>query len=121
MGMANKYFYKGAKKVFVAFEHTLGSILQNLQSVFVTGNPIRDDFYGRNREQDRSDLGLRAEDRMLLVMGGELGTEHQRWNNKKMGSDNKKRENKVILGDGETNCEVFAKLRREKIRWSQII
>ena len=46
MGQANKYFYKMAKKVFIAFENTLPNIPEKYRSKFVvTGNPLREEFY----------------------------------------------------------------------------
>lgn len=54
MGQANKWFYKGAKKVFVAFENTLESVKEKYKGKFVvTGNPLREEFYGKNKAEER--------------------------------------------------------------------
>jgi len=50
MGQANKWFYKGAKKVFIAFKNTIDSVKENQKSKFiVTGNPLREEFYTKDK------------------------------------------------------------------------
>ena len=77
MGQANKWFYKGAKKVFIAFENTLESIKEKYKSKFVvTGNPLREEFYGKNKQEERQKLGIKDDERVILVIGGSLGAKN---------------------------------------------
>lgn len=77
MGSANKYFYKGAKKVFVAFENTLDSVEEKYRNKFVvTGNPLREEFYIKNKNHDREKLEIKQEERVILVIGGSLGAKN---------------------------------------------
>ena len=74
MGMANRYFYKKAKKVFIAFGNTLDLIDQKYKSKFITtGNPLREEFYTKNSEEERNRLGIKENEKVILVMGGSLG------------------------------------------------
>ena len=59
MGQANKWFYKGAKKVFVAF-----------------GNPLREEFYGKNKAEERKKLNIKDDEKVILVIGGSLGAKN---------------------------------------------
>ena len=44
--MANRYFYKGSQKTFLAFENTLDNIAPKYKDKFVvTANPLREKFY----------------------------------------------------------------------------
>jgi len=77
MGQANKWFYKGAKKVFIAFENTLESIKEKYKSKFiVTGNPLREEFYGKNKQEERQKLGIKDNERVILIIGGSLGAKN---------------------------------------------
>ena len=43
MGMANRYFYKGSQKTFLAFDNTLDNIAPAYNDKYaVTGNPLRE-------------------------------------------------------------------------------
>lgn len=77
MGMANKYFYKQAEKVFIAFENTLDSIEEKYKNKFlVTGNPLRKEFYTKNTKQEREKLGLKDNEKGIMVIGGSLGAQN---------------------------------------------
>ena len=80
MGQANKWFYKGAKKVFIAFENTLESIKEKYKSKFVvTGNPLREEFYGKNKQEERQKLGIKDDERVILVIGGSHEAIVKKW------------------------------------------
>ena len=88
MGMANKYFYKKAKKIFIAFEDTLESVKEKYRSKFiVTGNPLREEFYTKNSKEERYKLGISEDKKMILIIGGSLGAKSindaivKNWNN----------------------------------------
>ena len=77
MGQANKWFYKGAKKVFIAFENTLESVKEKYKNKFVvSGNPLREDFYGKNKQEERQKLEIKDDERVILVIGGSLGAKN---------------------------------------------
>jgi undecaprenyldiphospho-muramoylpentapeptide beta-N-acetylglucosaminyltransferase len=77
MGQANKWFYKGAKKVFVAFENTLESVKEKYKGKFVvTGNPLREEFYGKNKVEERKKLNIKDDEKVILVIGGSLGAKN---------------------------------------------
>ena len=77
MGQANKYFYKMAKKVFIAFENTLPNIPEKYRSKFVvTGNPLREEFYGKNKAEERKKLNIKDDEKVILVIGGSLGAKN---------------------------------------------
>lgn len=74
MGLANKYGYRIAKKVFLAYSKTLNYIPNKSKHKFiVTGNPLRQEFYNSNKERDREKLGIAKDEKVILVMGGSLG------------------------------------------------
>lgn len=77
MGQANKWFYKGAKKVFIAFGNTLDRIKDKYKSKFVvTGNPLREEFYGKDKKEERKKLNIKDDERVILVIGGSLGAQN---------------------------------------------
>lgn len=74
MGLANKIFYKRAKKIFLAFENTMDEIGKKYKNkVIISGNPIREEFYKKNKFEDRKKMGIKEEEKVILVMGGSLG------------------------------------------------
>ena len=77
MGQANKWFYKGAKKVFIAFGNTLDRIKDKYKNKFVvTGNPLREEFYEKERKEERRKLNIKDDEKVLLVIGGSLGAKN---------------------------------------------
>ena len=107
MGQANKYFYKMAKKVFIAFENTLPNIPEKYRSKFVvTGNPLREEFYGKNKAEERKKLNIKDDEKVILVIGGSLGAKNineailKKW--KTLSSD---REIRLFWATGKDNYE----------------
>ena len=77
MGMANRYFYKGSQKTFLAFENTLDNIAPKYKDKFVvTGNPLREKFYSIDKYIEREKLGITCKEKMLFVIGGSLGAKN---------------------------------------------
>lgn len=77
MGKANKYFYRKAKKVFLAFESTLDDIPEKYKEKFiVTGNPLREEFYNIDNDKIKKKLGVTVNQKILLVLGGSLGSQN---------------------------------------------
>lgn len=66
-GMANKLLKKVSKKIFLAFSETINRYsLENDKRVYVTGNPLRDEFYSINKDNIKNR-------KKLLITGGSLG------------------------------------------------
>ena len=116
MGMANKYFYKKAKKIFIAFEDTLESIKGKYSSKFiVTGNPLREEFYVKNPKEEREKLGISEDKKIILAIGGSLGAKSinegmlKTWN--KILNENKL---KIFWATGKENYdEIVYKIRKK--------
>jgi len=72
-GITNKWLGKGAKRIFVAYEGMDRFFPK--QAIRLTGNPVRSALSEALPEQEtaRSALGLRANTKTLLVLGGSLG------------------------------------------------
>ena len=74
LGLANKLFYKIAKKCFLAFDITYEEISVKDQHKFlVTGNPLREDIYMMDKDIERARLKIGKDERVLLITGGSLG------------------------------------------------
>jgi UDP-N-acetylglucosamine--N-acetylmuramyl-(pentapeptide) pyrophosphoryl-undecaprenol N-acetylglucosamine transferase len=74
LGMTNKIFYKFAKKTFLAFDKTFDEMPLKYQHLFmVTGNPLRDEIYTMNYQNEREKLKLQDDEKLLLITGGSLG------------------------------------------------
>ncbi|MGL6063693.1 MAG: undecaprenyldiphospho-muramoylpentapeptide beta-N-acetylglucosaminyltransferase [Fusobacteriaceae bacterium] len=76
LGLTNKIFYKFSKKLFLAFESTFNDIpIKYEKKLLVTGNPLRKEIEGINRELERERLKVEENERILLITGGSLGAE----------------------------------------------
>ncbi|RUA09385.1 MAG: undecaprenyldiphospho-muramoylpentapeptide beta-N-acetylglucosaminyltransferase [Fusobacteria bacterium] len=74
LGMANKIFYKVAKKMFLAFDITYDELpLKYHSKLEVTGNPLRKEFYTLNYHEERRKIKLEEDEKIILIMGGSLG------------------------------------------------
>lgn len=77
MGLANRKFYKGSARVFLAFRNTLNSIPSKYREKFlVTGNPLREEFYHKVKEKERKKLGIKDDEKVLFIIGGSLGAKN---------------------------------------------
>lgn len=76
LGFANRFFYKFSKLTFLAFEKTYDDIPIKDQKKFrVTGNPLRIEIGDLNYLEEREKLGVKPEEKLLLITGGSLGAE----------------------------------------------
>ncbi len=115
IGFANKFFYKFAKLTFLAFEKTYDDIPIKYQKKFkVTGNPLRIEIEGLKYVEERKKLGIKAEERILLITGGSLGAEEinkgilKNWE-KIMGE----KDVRIFWATGENNYEkVMSQLKK---------
>ncbi|WP_068448940.1 undecaprenyldiphospho-muramoylpentapeptide beta-N-acetylglucosaminyltransferase [Caviibacter abscessus] len=74
MGLANKYGYRFAKKVFLAYKTSLNYIPKKYHHKFiVTGNPLRHEFYTAIKSKNREKLEISEHEKVIFVMGGSLG------------------------------------------------
>ena len=76
IGSANRLFSKIAKMTFLAFDKTYDDIPIKAQSKFkVTGNPLRKEIEGLKYSTEREKLGIKADEKVLLITGGSLGAQ----------------------------------------------
>ncbi|NME35999.1 undecaprenyldiphospho-muramoylpentapeptide beta-N-acetylglucosaminyltransferase [Fusobacterium perfoetens] len=74
IGMTNKFFYRFAEKVFLAFNHTFEELPMKFQYKFkVTGNPLREEIYKIDKKEEREKLKVSSEEKILVITGGSLG------------------------------------------------
>ena len=64
-------FLKGAEKVFISYDVSR-SYFSKKTSLYLTGNPVRPDFYHLDYESARESIGLDSDAFAVLVMGGSL-------------------------------------------------
>ena len=76
IGSANRLFSKIAKMTFLAFDKTYDDIPIKAQSKFkVTGNPLRKEIEGLKYSIEREKLGIKPDEKVLLITGGSLGAQ----------------------------------------------
>jgi UDP-N-acetylglucosamine--N-acetylmuramyl-(pentapeptide) pyrophosphoryl-undecaprenol N-acetylglucosamine transferase len=73
-GVSNRMLARFADKVFLGFEAAREHFYDKNKIIY-SGNPVRSEFSGRNRAEDRKILGIPADDLVILVFGGSLGSE----------------------------------------------
>ncbi|MFA6548629.1 MAG: undecaprenyldiphospho-muramoylpentapeptide beta-N-acetylglucosaminyltransferase [Candidatus Margulisiibacteriota bacterium] len=70
-GVVNRFCARFARQVFLTFEDSL-----KLMAGEVVGNPVRQEIISVDRSSARQQLGLREDQKMVLVMGGSQGSRH---------------------------------------------
>lgn len=73
-GVANRLAAGKARKVFLGFE-SARPYFKRKDNVIYSGNPVRSEFAGREMPVDREALGIPADDLVILVFGGSLGSD----------------------------------------------
>ncbi|HPY64374.1 MAG TPA: undecaprenyldiphospho-muramoylpentapeptide beta-N-acetylglucosaminyltransferase [Bacillota bacterium] len=71
-GRANRFFSKGAEKVFISYDVSR-SYFSKKNNLYLTGNPVRPDFYRLDYASARESIGMDPGAFAVLVMGGSLG------------------------------------------------
>ena len=75
-GLTNRLLAKGARKVCVAYEGMEKYFPQ--EKIVLAGNPVRDTirnlYTSANREEARKEFGLDESSKVILVIGGSLGS-----------------------------------------------
>lgn len=74
-GVSNRLFAKWANTVFLGFEGAREHFKVDNSKIVYSGNPVRDDFVGRNKNADRKELQISENDTVITVFGGSLGSE----------------------------------------------
>ena len=73
-GVSNKLMARFATRVFLGFE-AAREYFADKDKVIYSGNPVRSEFSGRSREEDRKALGIPQDDYVIVIFGGSLGSE----------------------------------------------
>ena len=73
-GVSNRFLARFATKVFLGFEAAREHFADQSKIIY-SGNPVRSDFRGRNRQDDRRTLGIPEDDLVIMVFGGSRGSE----------------------------------------------
>ena len=73
-GVSNRLAAAKARKVFLGFE-SAREYFKRQDNIIYSGNPVRSDFACRDKADDRKALGLPADDLVIVVFGGSLGSE----------------------------------------------
>jgi UDP-N-acetylglucosamine--N-acetylmuramyl-(pentapeptide) pyrophosphoryl-undecaprenol N-acetylglucosamine transferase len=71
-GRANKLFAKDAL-VMTGFPNQ-ESIFSKASKVVYTGNPVRNNMFGRTKDGSRIELGITPDQKLVFTMGGSLGS-----------------------------------------------
>lgn len=71
-GRANRFFSKGAKKVFISYDVS-SAYFPKKADLYLVGNPVRPEFYHLDHANARGTLGIAPDAFVVLVMGGSLG------------------------------------------------
>ena len=73
-GVSNRSFAGKAKRVFLGFE-SARQYFKDTSKVIYSGNPVRKDFVGRDKSQDRAAQNINDKDLVITVFGGSLGSQ----------------------------------------------
>lgn len=73
-GISNKALAGLANRVFLGFTSAAPYFKEDEKLVH-SGNPVRSDFYGRDKAADRKELGIDNNDFVVMVFGGSQGSE----------------------------------------------
>ena len=73
-GVTNKVLERFADKLFISFEDS-ARFFAHPDKCVLTGNPIRGQFSHLKDEECRAQLGVKPEEKLILLFGGSLGAE----------------------------------------------
>lgn len=73
-GLSNKYLSKYAKKVFLGFKNA-SRYFKDPDKLVYSGNPVRSEFYGKDRGEARKKLGIPEDEFVITAFGGSLGAD----------------------------------------------
>lgn len=72
-GKTNRFLARKASLLALSFKEA-EKYMDN-KNIIITGNPVREDFTVKTREQSRKELGLKPDDKLVLSFGGSGGQE----------------------------------------------
>ena len=72
-GVSNRMAARFARNVFLGFESAREHFKQKNKIIY-SGNPVRAEFCGRDRDADRDALGILQNDLVIMIFGGSLGS-----------------------------------------------
>ena len=73
-GVSNKVMGRFAEKIFLGFESAARFFKDKFKVVY-SGNPVRAEFAGRDRAEDRKALDIDQDDFVIMVFGGSQGSD----------------------------------------------
>jgi len=74
-GLATRFNTRFAERVFVPYKESTAFFTgKTAKKICVSGNPVRDEFVAADPARGRAFLGLKESERILLVLGGSLGS-----------------------------------------------
>ena len=113
-GVSNRFLARYAKRIFLGFD-AAREYFDDKDKVIYSGNPVRSEFTGRDRAEDRRNLGIPEDDFVILVFGGSLGAETTNTIGEEIAREYAGREGyTVIWGTGSMYYdEITAKLAEE--------
>ena len=72
-GISNRLMSRFARRVYLGFE-TAARYFEDKSKLVTSGNPVRSEFAGRDKEADREKLGIDKQDLVIMVFGGSQGS-----------------------------------------------
>lgn len=72
-GKSNRILAKKAKAVAIAFKEASDKL--GVDTTFISGNPIRDEFFKLDKYKSREKLGFKSNEKIVLSFGGSGGQE----------------------------------------------
>ncbi len=72
MGLTNRVASRFARSIHIAFEEARPK--RTRAQVYLSGNPVRSEMAGANKEEGRAYYQMERADKVLLVFGGSLGS-----------------------------------------------
>lgn len=71
-GITTRLLSKWVDIIGISFSQSK-QLLKKSKKIILTGNPLRNDILSLNRQKCRENIGLKANDKLVVVMGGSLG------------------------------------------------
>lgn len=73
LGVTNRLLSRFADRIALGVPEAMQGIANKKDKIFVTGNPVRPEFFSIRREDVRLKLGLSDEQRLIVITGGSRG------------------------------------------------
>ena len=120
-GVSNKVLARFAERIFLGFE-SAARYFEDKSKIVYSGNPVRAEFSGRDKSEDRKALEIDEKDFTILVFGGSQGADTtnvigEALADKYAGSD----EVCIIWGTGERFYEKIMESEDDRIKSSKNI